>query len=73
MKIVEFETTRTDNGQIAIPAEIASQLPKGEPVRVVLQWGEQDDESDWLANARARFEAAYSPEDAVYERLMDEA
>jgi hypothetical protein len=27
----------------------------------------------WRAQGRERFEAAYAPEDAVYDRLMDEA
>jgi len=38
MKAVEFEGTVTPNGQIAIPAEIAQQLPPGEPLHIVLRW-----------------------------------
>ena len=32
MKAVEFEGTVSPNGQIAVPAEIAGQLPPGEPL-----------------------------------------
>ena len=38
VKVVEFESTVTANGQIAIPGEIAGQIPLGEPLRVVVQW-----------------------------------
>jgi hypothetical protein len=73
MKAVEFEGTITPNGQIAIPAEIAGQLPPGEPLRVVLQWDAAADEDDvWRTQGQQRFEAAYAPEDAVYDQLMDE-
>ena len=73
MKLVEFEATVTPNGQIAVPAEITEQLPPGERLHVVLQWdSETDEDRAWRAQGRQRFEAAYAPEDAVYERLMDE-
>ena len=73
MKAVEFEGTVTPNGQIAIPAEIARQLPRRESLHVVLQWDAAADEDGfWRAQGRQRFEAAYAPEDAVYDQLMDE-
>jgi hypothetical protein len=73
MKAVEFEGTVTPNGQITIPAEIAGQLPPGESLHVVLQWDAAADEDDvWRARGRQRFEAAYAPEDAVYDHLADE-
>ena len=71
MKAIEFESTVAANGQISVPPSIAGQVPAGETVRVVLLWGPQRDD-DWQAAGRARFEAAYSPEDAVYEALIDE-
>jgi hypothetical protein len=74
MKEVEFEGTVTPDGQIAIPAEIASQVPSGEPLHVVLQWSKAADEDRfWRTQGRQRFESAYAPEDAVYEQLMDES
>ena len=73
MKAVEFEGTVTANGQIAIPAEIAGQLPPGESLHVVLQWdAAADEDAAWRTQGRERFEAAYAPEDAIYERLMEE-
>jgi hypothetical protein len=73
MKAVEFEGTVTPDGHIAVPEEIAEQLPRGESLRVVLQWDPNDEDSVWRVQGRQRFEAAYASEDAVYEQLMDEA
>jgi len=72
MKAVEFEGTVTPNGQIAIPAEIVGQLPPGESLHVVLQWDTAGEDAAWRAKGRKQFEAAYAPEDAAYEQLMDE-
>jgi hypothetical protein len=73
MKAVEFEGTVTPNGEIAIPADIAGQLPPGESVHVVLRWEPMTDEDRaWRAQGRQQFEGAYAPEDAIHERLMDE-
>jgi hypothetical protein len=71
MKAVEFEGTVTPNGQIAIPAGIVGRLPAGESLHVVIQW-DADEDAIWRAEGRKQFEAAYVPEDAVYEKLMDE-
>jgi len=74
MKALEFESTVTADGQIAIPAEIARQLPLGEPIRVVVQWdGADDEDGAWRTRGRQRFETAYALEDSVYDQLMDEA
>ena len=73
MKAVEFQGTVTPNGQIAVPAEIAGQLPPGEPLQIVLRWDPAADEDGvWRTQGRQRFEAAYAPEDDVYDQLMDE-
>jgi hypothetical protein len=73
MNAVEFEGTVTPSGQIAVPAEIAEQLPPGESLHVVLQWdAAPDEDSAWRTRGRQRFEAAYVPEDAIYDQLMDE-
>lgn len=72
MKSVEFTSTVANNGLIAIPPELARQLPEGEELRVVLVWGAEDDESAWRELGRRIFEAAYSPEDCVYDELMND-
>ncbi|MGA1998006.1 MAG: hypothetical protein ABSH45_19745 [Bryobacteraceae bacterium] len=72
MKIADFRGELTPNGQIAVPPEIASQVPPGEQIQVVLQWGVSEDDL-WRAAGRRQFEAAYTAEDSVYEQLIDDA
>lgn len=73
MRAVEFESTVVSGGHIALPPEIASEIPPGEPLRVVLMWEPADLEGGWITLGRQRFEAAYSPEDDVYDSLIDDA
>ncbi len=73
MKAVEFESTVDSGGQIAVPSEIASEIPAGETLRVVVMWEPSDFDLVWRAAGRRQFEAAYSPDDAVYEQLMDDS
>jgi hypothetical protein len=72
MRTVDFRGELAPNGQIAVPPEIASQVPPGEPIQVVLQWGVSDGDGDaaWRAAGRRRFEAAYDADDSVYELLI---
>ncbi len=72
MKAVEFESTVAPGGQIALPPEVAGEIPPAERLRVVVMWEPADFDSAWRTAGRQRFEAAYSPEDAVYEQLMDD-
>lgn len=72
MKSIEFTSTVATNGQISIPPELAKQLPEGKELRVVLVWGADDDEAAWREVGRRTFEAAYSPEDSVYDELMND-
>jgi hypothetical protein len=73
MKAVEFESTVDAGGQIALPPEIANEIPPGEQLRVVVMWEPVNSDLAWRTAGRQRFEAAYSPEDAVYEQLMDDS
>jgi len=73
MKAVDFKGTLSVNGQIDVPPEIASRVPKGEEIQVMLLWGPTDDESEWRYAGRTRFESAYSPEDSIYEQLMHDS
>jgi hypothetical protein len=73
MRAVEFESTITPSGEIALPPEVANEIPTGEQLRVVVMWEPADSDSAWRNAGRLRFEAAYSPEDSVYEQLIDDA
>ena len=70
MKTAGFRSELTPNGQIVVPPEIASQVPPGEQIQIVLQWGTSVDDAAWRAAGRRRFEAAYAADDSVYELLI---
>jgi hypothetical protein len=72
MNTADFKGELTPNGQIVVPPEIASQVPPGEQIQVVLQWGISADDTAWRAAGRRRFEAAYAADDSVYELLNDD-
>ena len=54
--------------QIRVPPDVAEQIPEGSVVRVIILLGAGEDES-WRQASLDRFSAAYSEEDAVYEKL----
>lgn len=68
MRTADFRAELEPNGRIAVPPEVAAQVPAGAPIQVLLQWGISDDEV-WGASGRERFEAAYDADDSVYESL----
>ena len=60
------------NGQITVPPEIASQVPSGEQIEVILRWGDSGGDAAWRESGRRRFEAAYAEDDSVYEQLIND-
>jgi len=72
MRTVDFSAELTSNGQISVPPEVASQVPPGERLQVVLLWGDSEDDTAWRTVGRRGFDAAYAPDDSVYEELMDQ-
>ena len=72
MKAIAFESTIMQGGRIELPPEIAARIPAGEHLRVVVMWEPAGEDSAWRSAGRERFESAYCPEDAVYERLIDD-
>ena len=71
MKSVEFESTVAQNGQISIPPAVAAELAAGQPLRVVVMWEPCRSDAAWREAGAKSFEVAYSPEDSVYEQLID--
>jgi hypothetical protein len=70
MKIADFRGEITPNGQISVPPEIASQVPPGENVTVMLTSGISEEENAWREAGRRRLESAYAPDDSVCEQLI---
>jgi hypothetical protein len=73
MKTADFRGQLTPNGQIAVPPEIASQVPPGEPIQIVLQWGISNDDTAWREAGQRQFEKAYVADDSIYELLIHDA
>jgi hypothetical protein len=73
MKAVEFETTMTQEGKIALPAEFLGDVPAGQQLKVVVMWEAGSVDSAWRATGRLKFEEAYCAEDVVYEQLIHDA
>jgi hypothetical protein len=71
MRALEFDGQIANHDHIRVPPEVASQIPEGSTVRVVLLLDACEDES-WKRMGLDRFSAAYSEEDTVYEQLGDE-
>ena len=70
MNTADFRSELGPDGPIAVPPEIAAQVPAGERIQVVLQWGSSEDDAAWRAVGRRQFEAAYAADDSVYEVLI---
>ena len=74
MRSVEVHGTLAPGGQLIVSADQLQSVPPGEPLRITLHWGVTDaEERGWIEESRMRFEAAYAPEDAIYDELNDEA
>lgn len=71
MTTADFTAELAPNGKIAVPAEVASQVPPGQVVRVILTWGLSQDEADWRTAGRRQFEASWVEDDSIYETLLD--
>jgi hypothetical protein len=69
-KTLDFRGKITPHGQIAVPPEIALQVPAGETIEVVLRLDVPDELQSWQEAGRRPFEAAYGPDDSVYDELM---
>jgi hypothetical protein len=71
VRTVDFRAEVAPNGQIAVPPEVAFQVPPGELIQVVLRWGDSDDNAAWRAAGRTQFEAAYTGDDSIYEQSAE--
>ena len=74
MKALEFGSRLEANDRIEIPPEVANQLPAGSDVRVIVLWDSIEDEDEvWRLAGMRCLEAAYAPEDSIYDELINEA
>jgi len=72
MKALEFDTQVANHDEIRVPPDVAAQIPEGSSLRLILLPDAEDaDAQGWRQVSLDRFSAAYSEEDAVYEKLDD--
>lgn len=72
MNSVEFEATMSQGGEIVLPAQFLGEIPAGQQLKVVVMWESGSADAAWRAVGRLRFEEAYSPEDVIYDQLINE-
>ena len=68
MRQIEFETELQDKPFLAVPQEVAAQLPKSGHAKVILLLAEDDEDKEWQAAAYEQFMREDSPEDSVYDK-----
>lgn len=67
MKAVEFAIELTGEKVLAIPPEVAAQLPSQGRARVIILTARDSADADWQRAAYEQFLRDDSPEDAVYD------
>ena len=67
MNAVEFTTELHGDAVLAIPQEIAAQLPKAGKARVIVLTGEDADDAEWQAAAYEQFLRDDPRADAIYD------
>ncbi|MBI3472364.1 MAG: hypothetical protein HY013_13500 [Candidatus Solibacter usitatus] len=64
----EFQSRVNPDHSLPVPPEIASQIPDGRPVQVILLWG-REDSGDWEKLTVAEFLKGYADCDAIYDEI----
>jgi hypothetical protein len=69
VKALEFETKLGTDANLKVPDDLAAQIPKEEPVRVIVLLPESADEADWRRLTNEQFLRGYSASDSAYDAL----
>lgn len=67
MRAIEFTTELSGSPALAIPQEVAAQLPKSGRARVIVLTEDSTDDAEWRVGAYEQFLRDDSPEDAIYD------
>jgi hypothetical protein len=68
MRQIEFDTELHGKAFLAIPQEVAAQLPKSGHAKVIILLSENAEDKEWHAAAYEQFMREDSPEDSVYDK-----
>jgi hypothetical protein len=69
MKAVAFESELRSDGTLAVPANVADQIPLGQGVQVVVLVAEDAADKAWEQLAAEDFGMGYADSDAIYDQL----
>jgi hypothetical protein len=68
MRQIEFDTELQDKPFLAVPQEVAAQLPKSGRAKVILLVAEDAEDGEWQGAAYEQFIRDNSSEDSVYDK-----
>jgi hypothetical protein len=69
MKALEFESTLSEGATLKVPEDLAGQIPKEEPVRVIVLLPENAEDGDWQRLTSEQLLSGYSESDSIYDAV----
>lgn len=69
MTALEFQATLGPEGTLTVPAEVARQVPRERPLRVIVLFSDQDEGREWERFTAEEFLKGYAEGDAIYDQL----
>lgn len=69
MKALAFEAQVNPDNTLAIPSSVASEVPSGQMVRVLLLVPDSTEDADWERLGVTEFLKGYAESDAIYDQL----
>ena len=69
MKTLEFESKLGADANLKVPDDLATQIPKDEPIHVIVLLPDFDEEDAWRRLAREQFLRGYSDSDNIYDAI----
>jgi hypothetical protein len=69
LKALEFESKLDKDASLKVPDDLALQIPKEEPVRVIVLVPEGDDDEGWRRLTRDQLLQGYSESDSIYDAV----
>jgi len=67
VRAIEFTTELGEKPVVAIPLEVAAQLPKAGQARIIILTADDPEDAQWRNGAYEQLMRDDSPEDAVYD------
>ncbi len=69
MRAIEFEAHLDERDSVTLPPEVAGDVPRGRPLRVILLIPDQEDDTAWSRLGLQQFAAGYDESDAIYDDI----